>query len=309
MIHPIFAHSRFHGLVFVLLVVLSTLYMQAADDFRTLVEDRDPMSLEGVDPEVAAVLEKYYAASFGGAANWDAVKDFRFEGVLEMPVGEFNFFGYLKKPDYSKIILYGEGASQMVMSYDGADAWQIIPPVREAVDIPALAAVDFIRDAPAGGLLLYPNLPGKRIEALGTRLIGDYRCRDLRVTLPGGQQVTYAIDLNTGLERQKIATNSVSGQVETLTHRRWEAHQGMVILSESIMTAGGKALYTSRIENVEVNAGLVPAMFERPPNVSSGSSSSRLELNGPFKMPGLQLEAEEPESPFALPDSMGLPAK
>ncbi len=301
------AYARFYRRILCLLLALCSLTAASASDFHTLVEGRDPMSLEGVDPEVAAILQKYYAASFGSADNWAAVKDFRFEGVLEMPAGEFNFFGYLKKPNFSKVILYGVGASQTVLSYDGADAWQIIPPARGAVDMPPEAAVDFIRDAPVGGLLLYPNLPSKRIEALGTRRVGDYRCRDLRVTLPGGQQVTYAIDLDTGLERQKITTNTVSGQVETLTHSRWEAHQGIVILTENTMMAGGKNLFTARIENVEVNAGLVPAMFERPLDVLVGDNGQSLDLEGPFKMPGLQLPAKEPESPFALPESSVFP--
>ena len=207
------AYARFYRRILCLLLALCTLTAASASDLRTLVEGRDPMSLEGVDPEVAAILQKYYAASFGSADNWTAVKDFRFEGVLEMPAGEFNFFGYLKKPDFSKIILYGVGASQMVSSYDGADAWQIVPPARGAVDMPPEAAVDFIRDAPDRRASALPQSSGQTcIEALGTRRVGDYRCRDLRVTLPGGQQVTYAIDLDTGLERQKTSTNTASGK-------------------------------------------------------------------------------------------------
>ena len=73
------------------------------------------------------------------------------------------------------------------------------------------------------------------------------------------------------------------------------------------MRAGGKHVYTSRIENVEVNAGLVPAMFERPLDISVGDNGEILDLEGPFKMPGLQLPAKEPESPFALPESSVFP--
>ena len=300
--------SRLHGLFFSLVLALCSMHsLSAATDFRSAIEGRDPMSLEGVDPEVASILKMYYTASFGGAANWAKITDFRFEGTLQMPGGEFNFFGYLKKPDYSKIILYGEGGSQMVLSYDGQDAWQIIPPARSPMNMPQKEAGGFIRDACVGGLLLYPNLPGKRIEALGNRTVGEYRCRDLRVTLPDGQQVTYAIDIDTGLERQKITTNAASGQTETLTHSRWEVHQGLVILSEGTMTVAGEPAYTSYIENVEVNAGLVPAMFERPPDTSPGSAARKLELEGPFSLPGLKMLPKEPESPFALPDSLNVP--
>ncbi|MGC6505181.1 MAG: hypothetical protein ACON39_01230 [Coraliomargaritaceae bacterium] len=305
---PLPTLSRRPALFFSLLLALCwTHSLSAADDFRSAIEGREPMSLEGVDPEVATVLQKYYSASFDGAANWEAVADFRFEGTLILLGTEFNFFGYLKKPNYSKVILYGEGGSETVMSYNGDDAWEMVPSARGPSDMPADAAVGFIRDAAVGGLLLYPNLPGKRIEALGNRRVGEFRCRDLRVTLPDGQQVTYAIDLDTGLERQKISTNSVTGQIETLTHSRWEVIQGVVILTEGTMTVAGKDVYTIQIENVEINAGLVPAMFERPPDISAGGFNRRLELEGPFKMPGLKIPAENTEDPFALPDSINLP--
>lgn len=282
--------------------------LTAAPLFRDAVKDLDPMAVEGLDPKVASILKKYYAASFGDPANWALIEDFRLEGVLEMPEGTFPFFGYLRKPDYSKIILYAEGASQLVMAYDGSDAWQIVPPARGPVDMPAATAADFVRDASVGGRLLYPTLPGKTIEWLGDRTVGDYRCADLSITLPSGQQITYAIDRDTGLERQKISTNTMNGQLETLTHQRWEVFAGVVILAESIMTVEGKANYTSRIERVEVNPGLVPAMFERPPDIAYGPTSGMIDIEGPFKMPGLRLPANpEQENPFALPDSLEVP--
>ncbi len=292
----------------VLLSLFLALYLlpaaaPAAPLFRDALAGSGPMSLDGVDPGAAAVLRKYYEASFGGAGNWAKVQDIRFEGVLELPEGEFPFFGYLKKPDFSKVILYGEGTAQVTMAYDGADAWQIVPPARAATGMPAPVAADFVRDAPVGGLLLYPSLPGKRIEALGERKVGKFRCRDLRVTLPTGQQVTYAIDLETGLERQKTSTSAASGKVETLTHNRWEAYRGVVVLAESTMTVDGEAVFTSRIQHVEVNAGLEPGMFERPPDLVPGATAGMLDIEGPFQMPGLHLPARPP-----VADDWGAPS-
>ena len=91
MCYSLSAYARFYRRILCLLLALSTLTAASASDFRTLVEGRDPMSLEGVDPVVAAILQKYYAASFNDADNWAAVKDFRFEASLKCPPANSTF--------------------------------------------------------------------------------------------------------------------------------------------------------------------------------------------------------------------------
>ena len=233
--------------------------------YREAIIGQGPMNLRGLDSRVAGILRDYYAASFGGRQNWEQVESFRFEGVLTMPQGALSFVAFKKKPDYCKVVLFGGNGMRIVMSYDGADAWQLnTAESSEPSAMPPLEALNFIRDAPVAGHLHYPTLPGKQIELLGRRSVNDHACYDLQVTLPDGQQVTYAIDRTDFVERQQIVLNPVSGATEVTTHGRIEQIEGVMIPMESTMTIDGEHIHSVQMHSVEVNQGLMPWMFARP---------------------------------------------
>jgi hypothetical protein len=168
--------------------------------------------------------------------------------------------------------------------------------------MPPVEALNFIRDATTGGHLLYPVLPGKHLELLGTRRVGEYDCYDLRVTLQGGQQVTYAIDKFMFEERQQIVVNPVSGETEVTTHARMEKVDGLVIPLQSTMTVDGVCAHEVWLRSVEVNLGLMPWMFSRPSGayIPGSVPPPAPELEGEGIWQGLQSDSEalgaEPES-------------
>jgi hypothetical protein len=256
-------------LAFILICMLSAVATAAAAEpdfvYRDAIPGVDPMGLHGIDPEVAAILRGYYEHSLGGRTHWSEVESIRFDGTLRVPQGEFSFVAYKKKPDYCKIVLLGERGARITMAYDGADAWQLnSADPQGAVAMPSAEALNFIRDATTGGHLLYPTLPGKRIELLGKRRVLGLTCYELRVTLPNGQQVTYAIDRASSVERQQIVVNPVSGATEVTTHMRNNLLEGLSIPVESTMTVDGEFMHEVRMQGVKVNTGLTTAMFKRP---------------------------------------------
>ena len=234
--------------------------------YRQAIIGYEPMYLRGlVDKRVAGILRDYYTTSFGGQRVWKDIESFRFEGVLTMPQGALRFVAFKKKPDYCKIVLFGGNGVRIVMSYDGADAWQLnTAESAEPSAMPSLEALNFIRDATVAGHLHYPALPGKQIELIGRRVIAGDECYDLQVTLPNGQQVTSAIDCFDFVERQQIVVNAVSGAIEVTTHDRSERVAGIMVPMESSMTIDGELVYSVQMRSVEVNQGLMPWMFARP---------------------------------------------
>ena len=240
----------------------------AALNYREAIVGYEPMDLSGlVDSRFSGILRSYYAASFGGRDLdlWEAVESFRFEGVLTMPQGALRFVAFKKKPDYCKVVLFGGKGVRVVMSYDGADAWQLNTAESTGPSaMPPLEALNFIRDAPTAGHLLYPALPGKQVELIGTRAVDGHVCYDLRVILPDGQQVTYAIDRLSFVERQQITVNAVSGATEVTTHGRSERVEGVMIPLESTMTIDGEFVHSVEMRSVEANCGVMPWMFGRP---------------------------------------------
>ena len=255
--------------LFVLFCVLASLCSaapesEAAPTYREAIAQMEPMDLGGMDSRVAQILREYYRLSLGGRVGWEQVESLRFEGVLRMPQGALSFVAFKKKPDYCKIVLFA-GKERVVMSYDGTDAWQLnTMESTDPVAMPPLEALNFIRDAPTAGHLLYPTLPGKQIELLGTRMVGEYTCYDLQVTLPDGQQVTYAIDLTDFVERQQIVENAVSKSLEVTTHDALKVVKGVSVPTVSRMEADGVFTHEVRMRSVEVNVGVMPWMFARP---------------------------------------------
>lgn len=225
----------------------------------------DPMGLDGVEPRLAYVLRRYYENSLGGAESWRKIQSVRFEGDLRLPQGSFSFVAYKKKPNYCKVVLLGPKGGRVVMAYDGQDAWQLN--TRQSAlptTMPPAEALDFIRDATTGGHLLDPTLPEKRIELLGTQRVGQESCRNVRVTLPNGQQVTYAIGVTSFAELRQTVVNAVSGDVEVTTHARTQEVDGLLIPMQSTMTVNGEFRHEVLLRSAEVNVGVMPWMFSRP---------------------------------------------
>ena len=229
----------------------------------------DPMGLDGVEPRLAYVLRRYYENALGGAENWQKVQSVRFEGTLRLPQGAFDFIAFKKKPDHCKVALFGARGQRIVMAYDGTDAWQLTGQA-DAVpeDMSAGEALNFIRDASTGGHLLYPTLPGKRIELLGTQRVGQETCNDVRVTLPNGQQVTYSIGVTSFTELRQMVVNAVTGEVEVTTHTRTQEVEGLLVPMQSTMTVDGEFKHEVLLHRAAVNVGVMPWMFSRPSGAS-----------------------------------------
>jgi hypothetical protein len=272
----------------------------AALSYREVIVGVDPMGLEGVDQRLSRILRYYYRSSLGGPEGWGQVESFRFEGVLRMPQGALSFVAFKKKPDYCKIVLFGGKGVRIVMSYDGEDAWQLNTAESAQPSLmPPVEALNFIRDAPVAGHLLYPSLPGKQIELIGRRAVNEHVCYDLRVTLPDGQQVTYAIDCTDFVERQLIVVNAVSGETEVTTHERIEQVEGVSVPMQSTMTVDGELVHEVRMRRVELNQGLMPWMFARPSGayVPGVVPEAVVELDGGWDLadsPALDPEATSP---------------
>ena len=233
--------------------------------YRESILNYEAMSLEGLDPRLSWILEDYYQAAFGGHENWLKIQSLRFEGVLRMPTRTLSFVAFKKKPDYFKIVLFAGNGGRLVMAYDGSDAWQLnTMESREPAPMPPIEALNFIRDAPMAGHLLYPNVPGKRIELLQRQFVDGHACQFLRVTLLSGLQVSYLIDLMDFVERQQVTVNSVSGATEVTTHGRISKIAGVAIPMESKTTVDGELLHKVQIQRVEANLGIMPWMFARP---------------------------------------------
>lgn len=255
-----------HQLLLAVTLTLTLTLGAAASEYRTAIEDLEPMGLEGVDPGLANVLGHYYERNFSGADHWATVQSIRFDGVLEMPSGQSAAFSaYKKRPDYTKVVLFNGETPQLMMGFDGSDAWQFAPGLDDApIDMPEADARTFIRDATTGGHLLYPSLPGKTIQLEGIVMFGQIRCYRLNITLSDGQTIISDIDGITYAEHRQYLVNLTTGEQELITFSDFRMVDGIRIPFESVTTVEGEIVRTLRITRALVNLGVTPWMFKRP---------------------------------------------
>lgn len=231
----------------------------------------DPATLES---GVANVLRNYYQRNFTDADTWAAVESLRFDGTLHLGENALPFSAFKKKPDLCRIVLRTGPRHQLVMAYDGTNAWQLN--TRQSALASTMTggeARNFIRDATTGGRLLYPGIPGKTIELVGTTLIDDQRAFELRTTLPDGQVIRSFLDMVSFAEVQQITINNVTGQEERTRHDNFRMVEGIRIPFTSTLFIDGEQIHQSRIDEVRVNQGVISWMFDRPAAVSDASPS------------------------------------
>ncbi len=317
------------GVALLFCLAVSTQHLAANEEVTEgeRVATVDPMDTDGLDGRLARVLERYYARTFGGPDNWGKLQSVIFEGTLHLPQGSVRFSAYKRKPDLSKVILHRRHGGRIVMAYDGNDAWQASPSVSDGrpTSMEADEAKNFIRDAPIGGHLLYPMMPGKQIKLLGIVKVDERDCLELEVTLPNGQRIRSAIDITEHVERRQITINNVNGKEEHNIYRDFRTIGGVRFPFSSVMESEGEELHRIEMSDIRINAGLFASMFHRSsegdfaePEVEADSPSTAfdaeaeipgtidtqdsIEIPGTTEIPGASGFGETPFGESAFPD-------
>ena len=266
--------------------------------YAASIERLDPFDTSGLYFGVANVLRSHYARNFTDANTWAAVESLRFDGTLHLPQGSLPFSAFKKKPDRTKVVLRAGKRHQVVMAYDGEQAWQLNTrqsPI--ASRMPEDEARNFIRDATTGGHLIYPGIEGKTIELLGTTLIGDERAYELRITLPDGQVIRSFLDMISFAEVQQITLNNVSGDEEVTRHSNFRIVEGIRIPFTSTLFVEGEQVHQTRLDEVRINQGVTSWMFHRPPTTEEAAPADAPASDGSNPLDDLATGTPNPKAP------------
>ncbi|MEM1222348.1 MAG: hypothetical protein AAGH40_06255 [Verrucomicrobiota bacterium] len=234
-------------------------------NYFEMVQYTEPMDTGGLERDLVSALNAYYEQACGGIAKWQKVQSLRLEGFLRLPHGDVQFIAFKKKPAYCKIVLKGAEGYLMVLSYDGEDAWQLVPSQsNDPVSMPPAEAANFIRDAVFGSHLLYPSIAGKEIRYDGNEEIDGWICRNFSVLLPNGDRIQYSLGLGNSKLRRQAVYNHVSGLTETTVNHEFEDLEGISIPTRSTMLIDGSKIHEVMIYDLQFNLGVMPWMFSRP---------------------------------------------
>ncbi|PXA05420.1 hypothetical protein DDZ13_00705 [Coraliomargarita sinensis] len=234
--------------------------------YRESIQKLAPMNTEGLDSNLVHILNRYYKATFGGIDNWQTLESVRFDGRLHLENGVARFVAFKKKPDYCKMDVFAGGSAQLVMGYDGEDAWKINTSSSGAKPrgMSEKEARNFIRDASIGGPLLYPLIKGKTIELSGVEKVADYSCYKLVTTLPDGERIISYLDTSNYAERRQMTTNALTGLQEQTTYSDFRRVGGVRFPFAARMESGGKEVHRVEMQKIQLNIGMTPWMFQRP---------------------------------------------
>ena len=225
----------------------------------------DPMEVKGLDPVMAHLLKAYYEKSFGGAENWEQVQSLFIRGQVVNSNGDnFEFINLRKKPDLNKLVVYVGKEHHIISCYNGVEAWQHQTfEGDKAKPMLVNVAVDFIRDSWFGGHLLYPMLPGKRIESAGFAMVEAEMCTLVKVTLPNGQYYTISLDSNR-YQRAEETVSAVDGSKRYSIQSDFQRLSGVILPFKSQLFQDDVLMQEIIIDSAVFNKGVMPWMFNRP---------------------------------------------
>jgi len=124
--------------------------------------------------------------------------------------------------------------------------------------------LNFIRDAPMGGHLLYPGQAGKTISLIGKAEVNGRSTYHLRIELPKGQVIQSFLDTETYAEVRQILINNVTGETEITDLFDFRRVGPLRVAFEQLQTIDGERAQRIKISEAKINPGVMTWMFERP---------------------------------------------
>lgn len=224
-----------------------------------------PMACGSLERKIQSVLKKYYNDTFGGDENWEKLESLILKGQLTLRNGKvFELTINRKKPDFSKSIITLDGGHKIITSFDGEDTWQHITyETDKPVDMNNKASLNYTRDAVFGSHLLYPELPGKTITYLNEARLDGRLCYRLKVTLPNGQSLIIAIDIETGMQIACEYVCAVNNREARLMQSDFRKVAGVSIPCRIEVYWGDELQEVITLKSIQANRGLTGWMFQR----------------------------------------------
>lgn len=217
------------------------------------------------ETRVEKILSRYYQQGLGGPENWEKIVSLNIIGTLETESGELALNAYQKKTDFLKMSLFQEsGQNGLILGYDGKVAWKQTGRQGEPGLMDRAEARRFIHSARFGNYLLYPYAEGKRIRLIDTVPVEGAICHQLRVELDTGYQVDYFVDIRSYLEIKVVNIDLRSGLNNSTIYKDYTREFGMPIAKKVESFEDGKWVSTLTIDEVKVNSGIMPWMFQMP---------------------------------------------
>ena len=234
------------------------------------------METSNFDQELKRILDDYYLDSFGGLEVWSKLQSLQTTGEIIINDFKIPFIGYKKKPNLCKIIFNPLSENRYIQAFDGQDAWEWNTHVRAAPNLMTENnARSFITSSSMGDQLLFPQLNGKKIVFIGSRLLENGQLvRDIQVTLPKEVSITYSIGVGQSILLEETHYYSEDNRVERMVYSDHRIFDGVKVAFCNDVYLNEKLSHSIRLRQVQFNPGLTAWMFSMPSELDSLISSN-----------------------------------
>lgn len=212
---------------------------------------------------LAKILTNYYVKGLGGPENWAKISSLKYFGKVELKNASFDITAYQRKPNLVKMILRSN-QGELVVAHNGKNGWKQDPGrVAKPKMLEEAEERRLKHNAQFASHLLYPYADGKTIQFVDTVPAEGTICHQVRVTLNTGYQTDYYIDIRTSLIVKAINHDLKSDSINTIVYKNYtrdDSGMPVAMLVESF--ENGELISTLKIDEVQVNAGVFPFMFQ-----------------------------------------------
>jgi hypothetical protein len=221
-------------------------------------------------PARAVTLDEALArheAARGGKARWEAVRSLVLKGEQET-FSQPSPFTLVRAQAGRMRWEYEALGKPTVVAWDGDSGWWIEPLFGPwPTPLPTMNRKILARDARIVPPLLGWRENGDRLELVGETILEGRTTIELALRRADGEEETWYLDPETGLEVARRSTGSDYGQpLEQWTYYSdFREVEGLVLPHRVDMAYGIRAV-AQTVEAVEVDAAVDPAIFALPPS-------------------------------------------
>jgi hypothetical protein len=222
---------------------------------------------------VDEILAKYFA-NIGGLEKFKAIKTTKMEGnliLVSMGGLELPTIAYTKMPNKMKSTVNFQGMTVVAAAYDGATAWNLMPPEAGGSGSPAVlpeeAAKEIAQMAETESELIDYAAKGHTVVLEGSETIEGTDCFKIKVTKKNGKVLTYFFEKENyvPIMMRTVMSDPMVGQAETDTFMSdYKEVDGLMMPHALEFKMKGQTVRKMVFTKVAINMDLADDIFVMP---------------------------------------------
>lgn len=228
-------------------------------------------------PSLEEILDNYYEM-MGGVEKWKALNAMKMDATTSLQGMTLDGVMYMARPNKMRQQIDING-QQIVMAFDGEDAWQINPFATgpEPQAMPEAQAEQFLNDEFEDDFIDYQE-KGHTIEYIDTKEVDGTDTYELKLTKKNGDVVFYYLDTEYFIpimQKQEVKEGPQAGMFMETYQSDYQEVDGLMIPFSIEQKMGGTTAVKITISNVTLDPEMEEGLFSRPKKEEAGEGGQK----------------------------------